>query len=153
MMNSEMEEFMENLHKPQMEETPYEKAFKLALLNSRKSSVIGILLIGFPAIVLFVAIGQAIFNFNILDKAFNNITSHLSLTLRAIIFFILTVGFPIIAVALNMLSITFFNYNRQQKEFNLTFKIRWWNILITLAGGILAAFFLLHLIADSLAGK
>lgn len=153
MEENKIEEFMENLSKPQVEEIPYEKVFKLALLNSRKSSVIGILLIGFPAIVLFVAIAQTIFNFNILDEAFSNLTSHLSLHLKAIIFFILTVGFPIIAVAINMLSITFFSYNREQKELNFAFKIRWWNVFITLAGGLLASFFLLHLIADSLAGK
>ena len=43
---------MEKLSKPQVEDVPYEKVFKLALLNSRKSSLIGILLVAMPVIIL-----------------------------------------------------------------------------------------------------
>ncbi len=154
MIKNKVEEFMEKLSKPQIEDIPYEKAFKIALLSSRKSSRIGILLVGMPAIILFVAIIQSFFNFDIgIDGVFNNLTSHVSLHLKAIIFFILTVGFPLIAVIINTLSITFFNYDRKRKEFNITFKLRWWNIFITLIGGLVASIFLFHLVVDSLAGK
>jgi len=50
------------------------------------------------------------------------------------------------------LSITYFQYDKNRREFNITIKIRWWNIIITLVGAAFASFYVFHILADSLMG-
>lgn len=147
-MKNKIEEFLEKISKPNVENIPFENAFKLALLNSRRSSWIGVLFVIIPILILILALIRSLFHFNF--GIIGNFTSCLSLPTRAILFFVLDVGFPMIAVALNILSITFFSYDSKRKELNMSFKLRWWNIVIILIDGAVAAFFLFHLVADTL---
>lgn len=144
-------EYLKSIPKPVPTEAPNQKILKISLLNARKSSRIGFGLIALPGTIILLFITQNLFHLNPgftrwLDKN----ALFLSTPARAMFVFVFLVGFPMIAIVLNLLSICYFQYDKVRREFNITFKIRWWNILITLIGGALASFYILHLLADTL---
>ncbi len=116
----------------------------MVLLNTRKTAVVGGLLICLP--VLFI-IGLVVSKYMDVDlKAYTFIydwviqlenrygnTSTLNWLIR--LFFLLA---PILAIILNLLSIVHARYERPNKELIFAVKVRWLNIII-----ILACFFIL----------
>jgi hypothetical protein len=153
-MNKEnVEEYLKGVSKPILPASPQQEILKITLLNARRSSRIGLLLVALPAIVILLFIIKNLFHLNpgfteLIDKS----ASGLSIHTKAFLFFIFLVGFPMIAIVMNLLSIMYFQYDKEKMEFNITIKIRWWNIIITLLGAALACFYILHLLADSLLG-
>jgi hypothetical protein len=153
MEKENLAEYLKDIPKPVPAQSPDQKMLKVYLLSARRSSRIGFLLIVFPGIVIVLSIIQNLFHVDTyLPQWIVRNTSSLSTPARAMLVFVFLVGFPLIAIVLNLLSISYFRYDRIKREFNIAFKIRWWNIAITLAGGALASFYILHLLADSLLG-
>jgi hypothetical protein len=153
MDNKKTEDYLRNLEKPTPPMTVQKDVLKVTLMNARKSSVIGFILVALPAILISLFFIQHLLNLNLgFTKWIYRGASSLPNNAKAILFFIFLVGFPLIAIVINTLSITYFRYNKIKKEFDITIKIRWWNIIITIAGAVLATFYILHLLADSLLG-
>jgi hypothetical protein len=153
MNNKKTEDYLKSLEKPAPPIPAQKDVLKLTLMKARKSSSIGIALVGLPSILLLAAIIQNIFTINVgftdwLGKALPSQSAQT----KAVLFFVLIVGFPIMAMALNMLSITYFKFDKIKKEFDITIKIRWWNIIITIIGALVASFYILHILADALLG-
>jgi hypothetical protein len=136
-----LEDYLKTIPKPEPALPEEQQVLKIALLSARKSSRIGLLLVGLPGVVVLLFIFQQTFL--------------VPVTVRwpgAIFIFSFLIGSPLLAVFLNLLSLCYFHYDKERKEFHMTFRIRWWNILITLAGGGLATFFILQLLAGSIPG-
>lgn len=153
MDNKKTEDYLRNLEKSVPPMPEQKEVLKLTLMNARKSSIIGLILVALPGILISLFFFQQLFNLdsdltNWIDKFASLFPGHS----KAVVFFIFLVGFPLIAIAINILSITHFRYNKIKKEFDITIKVRWWNIIITIAGTALASFYILHLLADSLLG-
>lgn len=153
MDKEKMADYLETVPKPSPAPPAGQRILKVALFNARRSSRIGFLLVGLPGLIVLLFFVQQLLH---LPPGFTRWLegggSSLSAPVRAVLFFIFLVGFPLIAVVLNLLSICYFQYDRSNKEFHVHFRIRWWNIVITLAGGALASFYILHLLADTLLG-
>ena len=145
-----MADYLKTVPKPVPAMPAGQKMIKVALFNARRSSRIGFLLVVLPGLVVLLFFVQQLLH---LPPGFtrwlDGSGSSLSTPARAVLVFIFLVGFPLIAVVLNLLSICYFQYDRAKKEFHFHFRVRWWNIGITLAGGALAAFYILHLLADT----
>ena len=148
-----MADYLKTLPKPVPASPAGQKILQVTLFNARRSSRIGLLLVGLPGIVVLLFFIQQLFH---LQPGFTRWleggSPTLSTPVRAVLVFIFLVGFPLIAVVLNLLSICYFQYDWLKKEFHFIFRIRWWNIGITLAGAALASFYILHLLADTLLG-
>jgi hypothetical protein len=154
MDQEKLSEYLKTIPKPEPAIPPHQKILRVTLLTARRSSRIGMLLIGLPALVIILFILQNLFHFDIgFIRWLGRSASSLANPARALVVFIFIVGFPLIAVIINLLSLCYFQYDRQSKEFHITFKIRWWNIIITLIGGALASFYIVHLLADTLLGN
>ena len=153
MEKEKLVEYLKDIPKPVPTLPQDQKILKISLLSARRSSRIGFWLIALPGIVIVLFMIQSLFHADTwLPRWIGRNVSSLSNPVRAALVFVFLVGFPLIAVVLNFLSISYFQYDKARKEFNITFKIRWWNIFITLAGGALASFYILHLLADSMLG-
>ncbi len=153
MDNKQTEDHLKNIAKPSAPDPNQKEILKLALLNARKSSAIGIVLVGLPAILIALSIIQNAFQIHAgIISRINQFMPSVPIQTRAVFFFIFLVGSPLIAIALNILSITYFQYDKNRREFNITIKIRWWNIIITLVGAAFASFYVFHILADSLMG-
>jgi hypothetical protein len=144
-------EYLKDIPKPVPTPAPDQKILKVSLLDARRSSRIGFWLIALPGIVILLFIIQNLFHFDTYLPGWvgRNVSSP-STPVRVLLVFVFLVGFPLIAIVLNLLSISYFKYDKAKREFNIIFRIRWWNIAITLAGGALCSFYILHLLADSL---
>jgi hypothetical protein len=154
MDQEKLEEYLKTLPKPEPGLPPVQKILKLSLLSARRSSRIGFWLVALPGLVILLFMLQNIFHLGAgLTRWLGSKGPSLPSPARAVLVFIFLVGFPLIAVAINLLSLSYFQYDKTKREFTITFKIRWWNILITLIGGALAAFYTLHLLADTLLGE
>jgi hypothetical protein len=149
-----LEEYLKTLPKPEPAMPPAQKILKISLLSARRSSRIGFWLVALPGMVILLFILQNILHLDIgIIRWLGGLGPHLSTPARAVLVFVFLIGFPLIAVVINLLSLSHFHYDKLSREFTITFKIRWWNIVITLAGGALAAFYTMHLLADTLLGK
>jgi|SRR5580693_1386127 hypothetical protein len=154
MDQEKLSEYLKTIPKPEPTSPQAQRILKITLLTARRSSRIGILLIALPGLVILLFMLQNLFH---LDTGFikwlTSNVSFMSNPARALVVFIFIVGFPLIAVVINLLSLCYFQYDRLSREFHITFKIRWWNIIITVIGGALASFYTVHLLADTLLGN
>jgi len=153
-MDSEkMEEYLKTLPKPNPDAPASQKTLRFSLLSARRSSRIGFWLIALPGLVILVFFLQNILHWDTgLIRWLGNQGPSLSNPAKALLVFLFLVGFPLIAVVINLLSLCHFQYDRASREFTIILKIRWWNVLITVSGAALAAFYILHLLADTLLG-
>lgn len=153
MDTKDVEKYLENIDKPLPPKPPEHDSLKIALMNSKRSSRAGLLLIALPFLIIFIFFLQNLLNLppeltNWIDRATSSFPGYS----RAIFFFLLLTGFPFLAIIINMLSITYFQYSKAKKEFNIIIKIRWWNITITLIAAAIASFYIFHLLSDTIIG-
>jgi len=59
------------------------------------------------------------------------------------------VGLPIAGMVINLLSIMFFEYNKEQKQINVSIKIKLLNILMVLISLTVVSIFVLYLITEN----
>jgi magnesium-transporting ATPase (P-type) len=155
MEKEKLAEYLKTIPKPEPKESARQGILKMTLLTARRSSRIGLLLIAFPLIIIILYISRILFHFTpgylqLLEKE----TLPISTLLRAVTVFVFLVCFPLLAVVLNLWSLSHFQFDRVRREFNISFKIRWWNILIILLGAALATYYIFHLLPSPfLAGK
>ena len=144
-------DYLKTIPKPTPTETGENEKFKIFLVTARKSSRIGLLLIGLPSLLISIFILQSLFHFKFgfIQWLVGN-TPSFPTPAKAALIFVFLVGFPMIAMVLNLLSLSHFQFDKRGREFRATFRIRWWNIVIVLAGGALATFYILHILADTL---
>jgi hypothetical protein len=145
-----MADYLKTIPKPVPASPAGQKILKVALFSARRSSRIGFLLVAFPGLVILLFLVQQLFHLSPGFTRWLDGGTTLSTPVRGVLVFIFVVGFPLIAIVLNLLSICYFQYDRIKKEFHISFRLRWWNIIITLAGGALASFYILHLLADTI---
>jgi hypothetical protein len=154
MTQEKTETYIKDIPKPSPPDTDSEKVIRMTLLSARRSSIIGLVLIALPGTLVFLLFLQNTLHiFPGLVRWLAGSGTFLPLPLRAILFFLFLVGFPFVAVAVNLLSISWFRYYHHRKELVISIRMRWVNILIAIIGGALAAFYILHLLADTLLGQ
>ncbi len=141
-------DYLKTIPKPTPTETAGRERLRVFLVTARRSSKIGLLLIGLPSLLISLYILQALFHFRFgFIRWLGENPSSLPTPVRAALLFVFLVGFPMIAMVLNLLSLSDFHFDGRSKEFHITFRVRWWNVVIALAGGALATFYILHMLA------
>ena len=151
MTKEKLSNYLTDVPKPEAPATESEKVVRLALLSARRSAALGVVLIALPGILILVLFLQNTFHlFPGFIRWLAGSGSFLPLPARAIVVFIFLVGFPFVAVAVNLLSISWYRYYHFRRELVISVRMRWPNILIAIIGSALAAFYILHLLADTL---
>jgi hypothetical protein len=138
-MENNFENKMDNLKTPGTGNMKHQEILKMAMINAKKSSKIGLLFIIIPA--LLIVIGYI--KFQILMRIdFNASINSLIEQSNQIgylkwIIPIVFVGLPILATILNLLSITHFYVEKTNKELIISIKYRLKNIIIILISFII----------------
>lgn len=150
-----LEEMMENLEPPAVEVGQHQKEFRLTLLNTKKSAIMGTVLLILPLMFLSGVILKHYLNidFGIFTAVYNWVgrmdqqygdSSILNWLIRAL----LTLG-PLTAIGLNLLSVIHFRIEKGQKEIVFSIKLKWFNwLIIFLCASIFIVFFL-YLIVEN----
>ncbi|HVS94862.1 MAG TPA: hypothetical protein VHE54_00200 [Puia sp.] len=147
-------DYLKAIAKPQAPPAKGQEMLRLTLMNARRSSAIGAVLIILPAaLILLFFLQNSLHLFPGVTRWLAGEGTRLSLPARAIVAFLFLVVFPLLAVILNLMAITWFRYDRARKELSISIRMRWVNVLIAIGGSALAAFYVLHLLADTLPGN
>ena len=154
MTKEKLSTYLKDIPKPEAPATENEAVVRLALLSARRSAVLGIVLIALPGVLILLLFLQNSFHvFPGLIRWLAGKGSVIPFGWRPVVVFFFLVGFPFVAVAVNLLSVSWFRYYRWKRELVISIRMRWPNILIAIIGSALAAFYVMHLLADTLLGK
>lgn len=149
----EFEEELRNMKTPTVDVSQHQQQFKIALLNTRKSATLGLLLLLSPLMFLWgvvfkhylkIDLGIITFFYSWTGSLPDDDSSILSWMIR-----FLLLGGPPLAIALNLLAILHFSYDRKLGEVNLSIKLKWLNIAIILVCSLLFTIFFLYLIVEN----
>jgi hypothetical protein len=152
MKEDKFEKDLEDLQVPHINEIRHQQLLKIALLNSRRSSHIGIAFIVIPCLFLFL---QVIKEWIGLDfqffSAFENYMSQLDkIPLLKWIFPLVLVGLPVIAIIINSLSIVHFYWDKITRELLITIKYKPVNITLILISICIVLIFLAYVLHENI---
>lgn len=149
MNKNELEKKLENLRIPQLPQLQHQQQLKLSILSAKKSARVSFWLLLIPFLFFASALLRQLLNISIPpDSLFEEYSLHWSSWFRILIFSIVVIGFPLIAVILNLLSIIWLQYDREQKVLNISIKMRTVNLIIIIVAGLVALLFTIVMIMD-----
>ncbi len=126
---------------------------KSELISATKTDRLTILLMMIPFIMLGESLIQSLLHISLPPwSLLQQYSSRMSEEIRFGIFAVVVIFIPITVVLLNIFSIITFKYNRNNKIFNISFKIRLFNFIVIAIAGILAALFIYHTFSDYIRG-
>jgi len=152
MKEDKFEKHLEDLDVPQINDIRHQQILKFTLLNSRKSSQIGLAFIVIPCLFLFM---QFIKEWSGLDfhffSAIEAFMSHLDkIPVLKWIFPIVLMGLPIVTIIINSLSIVHFHWDKISKELLISLKFKLFNIILILISIIIVLVFLFYLVHENI---
>lgn len=146
----ELKNKLENLKTPEIEPRPPEE-LKMTILNAKRSATLGVWFVLIPLYFLGGVLMKYIFHVNLgLIDATEELMASLdrSMALKWVAPLLL-MGLPLAAVALNILAIVHFGFDRERRLFSVTVKLRWLNIVILAVSAGIIGIFLLYLITEN----
>lgn len=145
---------LENLSVPNPPVRPDEN-LKLALLDTRRSSAVGLALVAVPVVCVLTMLAKHELGIDLavidwLERFFVTMDRHpathwLTPLLMAVL--------PLIAVALNVLAILHVAYSREARLLTLTVKLRALNVIIVLIGSAVLGVLFLYQIGETFVGR
>jgi hypothetical protein len=134
-------------------EPPMQSQLKFAIISSKKSMKISLWLLLIPFLILLTAMMDSLTNISLPPWSILKNYGHLwPVWVRISIYVTMLIVIPATAAILNLLSIIWMNYDRDQQILHLSLKIKKSNIIILAIGALIAFLFIGHSIADMLAG-
>lgn len=154
MNKDDLEKKLESLDKPQLPPLQHQWQVKLAILSAKKSAWAAVWLLLAPFLVFASAALHGLLKIPIPPFSWlEQYSPHWPVWLRMTVFMITVIVFPLVAVILNVLAITWIQYDREQKLLNISIRMKTINLIIIILAGLVALLFIGHSIADSIAGK
>jgi hypothetical protein len=140
---------MENLSIPDVDPSLHQQKVKMTIMNAERSAALGVWLIVLPAYFLICALMSAFFHNKAIDSwLFGMIFSGFNKG-TAILLDILFFGLPIVCIIINLLAIVHVRVvhisptQRKYKEFSITIKLKFWNVLLILISTTLLILFII----------
>ena len=152
MDKNDLEKKLEQLDSPKVPAL-HHRQLKLSILNAKKSARASLWLMSIPVVLLGTAILQT---WNILIPPWSWLVKYgpqMPEWLRMFIFISVTMVIPLIALVLNLLSILWLQYDREQHVLHVSIRMRTINVIFIAVTGLIALIFLGHTMADYLSGK
>jgi hypothetical protein len=143
---------LENMEKPGFKEVEPDKNLKLAIVGSKKSAAIGVWLLVVPCYFLFMVFVKYFFNINfrVIDIFEDFVASLDKSPVTKFITPLFFVGLPIAGIIINLLSIMFFEYDKDQKRINISIKLKPLNILLVVISGAVVSVFAIYLLTENI---
>ena len=138
-MENNFEDKMENLSTPNTGFVKHQEILKIGMMNARKSARIGIVFILIPMVLI--VIGYLKIRLLIQWDFFNRLYEFVSNQHQSGVFswvsHIILIGLPLLAILINLLAITHFYIDKQNKELIVTVRYRLKNLIILILSGAL----------------
>jgi len=151
---------MENLQVPVIDPKDHPEKIKMAIMNAERSAALGVWLIVIPSYFLLCVCMYYCFHQRVHTSWFASmytLVSGLNKTpyidfMAPVVLFVL----PIVCIAINALAITHVSYQKfgphhgKVSEFNVTIKIKPWNILLIIISLVIIAVFMSYVMAENI---
>ena len=146
---------MDDLKVPEVDVNSHKEQFRLVLIHTRKSMTFGLLLLILPFLFIsgvvlkhylhidawiFTSIYEGIVE---LDQKYGD-ASIWNWFIRGLLIF----G-PLVAIILNLMSVTHISFIKSHQELVISFKLKWLNWLIILFCGLIFSIFFFYLIIEN----
>ena len=138
-MENNFEDKMENLTTPNTGFVKHQEILKIGMMNARKSARIGIVFILIPMVLIVLAYLKIklLIHWDFFPKlnefvSIQNQSSDISWVSH-----IIFIGLPILAILINLLAITHFYIDKQNKELIVTIRYRLKNLIILILSVVL----------------
>lgn len=147
---------MDNLDKPKIDISKHKEELRLRLLNSKKSSRLGLALMALPCLFIFGMLVKEYLGYDfglftyIYDVFSENDRRYGDTSVVNWLFRLLVLGGLPLAIYLNIASLLYVKYEKDRKELFIAFKIKWLNILIALTGIAVFLVFFIYLVAENI---
>lgn len=132
LMENNFEDKMENLNTPNTEFVKHQEVLKIGMMNSSKSARIGIIFILIPMALIVLAYLKIklLIQWDFFTRLNQYVSSQSSVL--SWVSHIIFIGFPILAIIINLLAITHFYVDKQHKELTITIRYRLKNLIVLL---------------------
>jgi len=131
MNEEELTKKLEAMERPDLSSKLHQKQLKLVLLSARRSSWIGVVLIALPCLFMFGVILK--YGFRIDISIFSALEEYMAAVDRTVFRFVpplILVGGPLAGLALNLLAVLHFQFDRRRRELQVTVKLKPVNLAI-----------------------
>lgn len=143
----DFEKKMENLQPPQAESPAYQRHFRMYLLNSRPTALLGFGLLMVPLMVLAGMLLR--YQFGMGGGWLADFADYLAHLDAPVLPFIM-LGAPLLALILNLLAVLHFHYDKAAGEFSLTIRLKWGNVLLLLLCTAVLGYLFLFLLVENI---
>lgn len=152
MKEDKFEKRLEELEVPQINDISHQQILKFALLNSRKSSRIGVAFIIVPCLFLFMQFikewaGLDFHFFSVFEEFMSNLDK---IPVLKWIFPVVLVVLPIATIIINSLSIVHFYWDKINKELLISIKFKIINITLIFISVFIVLIFLFYLVHENI---
>ncbi len=152
MDNDEFSKKLQKMHKPEIESPTHQMQLKITLLNAKRSARIGLILVILPCLFLAAVLIKYFLHINL--PSFSALEEWMSKkdqnVLIKLLFPLLLMGGPLLALIFNLLAILHFNLDKKAKEFIITLKFKWFNIIVSLICLLILFCFFLYAVGENL---
>lgn len=146
----DLENKLETLSVPNVNPVAHQSQMKMAILNAKKSSKLSFYLFLVPTLILVSAMLQSILKVSIPPwSLLQKYSPLLPRWIRIGIFLVVLIIIPTAIFFINLLSILWIKYDKDQKVIHVSIKLRLANMIFLILSFLLAALFLGHSIAES----
>ncbi|PKP04481.1 MAG: hypothetical protein CVU11_04660 [Bacteroidetes bacterium HGW-Bacteroidetes-6] len=133
-MENNFEEKMEKLNTPNTDFVKHQEVLKIGMINARKSARIGIVFILIPMVLVILAYLKIklLIHWDFFDKLQRFVSNTNQTSFSTWVSHIILIGLPILAIIINLLAITHFYVNKQNKELIITIRYHLKNLIVLL---------------------
>ena len=133
-MEKNFEDKMENLNTPNTDFVKHQEILKIGMMNSSKSARIGIVFILIPMLLIVIAYLKIklLIHWDFFTRLNQYVSNQNQTSVFSWISHIIFIGLPILAIIINLLAITHFYIDKQNKELTITIRYRLKNLIVLL---------------------
>jgi hypothetical protein len=151
MKKEELENKLENLALPEINSGQHKDKLRLTILNMSRSHKMGYAFVIIPLLFLFGICLTRVLDINI--PIVNTIEQLMArwdnVAYLKLIFPIVYLVLPFIALVVNLLASLHFSWNSRNKELNILYRFRWGNFIIIIISVFILTTFFIYLIMEN----
>ena len=138
-MENNFEDKMENLSTPNTGFVKHQEILKIGMMSARKSARIGIVFILIPMVFILLAYLKIrlLIQWDFFNKLYEFVSNQHQSGVFSWVSHIILIGLPILGIFINLLAITHFYIDKQNKELIVTVRYRLKNLIILLLSAVL----------------
>lgn len=150
-MENNFEDKMENLNTPNTDFVKHQEILKIGMMNARKSARIGIVFILIPMVLIVLAYIKIklLIHWDFFPRLQQFVTGQHQPGILSWVTHLFFIGLPILAIVINLLAITHFYIDKQNKELIITVKYRLKNLIILLLGALLLVLVFMYILLSN----